>query len=373
MTAFRTLIVLQPTPFCNIDCEYCYLPYRSSTEKMDMDVLGKIAFEVFSSHLVSAPIDFLWHLGEPLAVPISFYEQAFSIIEQIAKDSGAEYSLSFQTNAILINEKWIELFKKYNINIGVSIDGPDFIHNHKRVNRKKRGTHKEVMKGVKLLQKAEIPFSTIMVVTSNSLNYADEICDFFIENKINEIGFNIDEMEGVNDNSSFSNVQTDKFKQFLSRLLLRSVESEGKFRIREFWLNLRPFTAVTKEPFNTTNKPFRIFNFDCKGNYSTYCPELLAAQNSEYNNFYMGNIMKDGLDAIETNPIFLKVKTEVEKGVDLCKKNCEYWAFCGGGAPSNKFFENGTFASTETLMCKFQKKEVVNLLSDHFEQTLQIN
>ena len=228
------------------------------------------------------------------------------------------------------------------------------------------------MRGVKMLQDADIPFSTIMVVTSYSLDYADEICDFFIANNINEIGFNIDELEGCNSHSSFSDVAVDKFRLFLNQLLNRAVNSNGTFRIREFWLNLRPFTAATNDPFNTTNKPFRIFNFDCNGNYSTYCPELLAASSKEYNNFFMGNIMEDGLNAIETNPIFLKVKKEIEKGVQLCKNTCEYWDFCGGGAPSNKFFENGSFATTETLMCKFQKKEVVNLLSEHFEKTLAI-
>jgi uncharacterized protein len=337
-----------------------------------MEVLGKIAFEVFTSKLVTAPIDFLWHLGEPLAVPISYYEQAFSIIKQIADETGIEYSLSFQTNAILINEKWINLIREHNINIGVSIDGPDFIHDQKRVDRKKRGTHKEVMKGVNMLQKAQIPFSTIMVITSKSLDHPDEICDFFIENKINEVGFNIDELEGSNKFSSFSNVEVEKYRFFLNQLLKKSVASEGKFRVREFWLNLRPFTTELTEPFNTTNKPFRIFNFDCKGNYSTYCPELLAASSEEYNNFYMGNIIEDGLDSITTNSIFLKVQEEIEEGVQLCKDTCEYWTFCGGGAPSNKFFENQSFNSTETLMCKFQKKEVVNLMSDFFEKSLMI-
>jgi len=372
MASFRTLIVMQPTPFCNIDCGYCYLPNRSSNHKMEMDVLGKIVMEVFSSKLVSPPIDFLWHLGEPLAVPISFYEQAFSIIHQIGQDRGAEYSLSFQTNAMLINQNWIELIKNNKINIGVSIDGPDFIHDRKRVDRKSNGTHAQVMKGVKMLQDANIPFSTIMVVTKNSLDYPDEICDFFIKNGIDEIGFNIDEVEGSNHSTSFDNVDSIKFRHFIQRMLKRSVESNGQFRVREFWLNIRPFTTDVTEPFNTTNAPFRIFNFDCHGNYSTYCPELLAAKSEEYNNFNLGNIVKDGLDAIERNPTFLRMKDEIDKGVENCKNSCEYWSFCGGGAPSNKFFENGSFSTTETLACKYQKKEVVDLLASHFEQQLSV-
>jgi len=223
-----------------------------------------------------------------------------------------------------------------------------------------------------MLQDANIPFSTIMVVTKNSLDYPDEICDFFIKNGIDEIGFNIDEVEGSNHSTSFDNVDSIKFRHFIQRMLKRSVESNGQFRVREFWLNIRPFTTDVTEPFNTTNAPFRIFNFDCHGNYSTYCPELLAAKSEEYNNFNLGNIVKDGLDAIERNPTFLRMKDEIDKGVENCKNSCEYWSFCGGGAPSNKFFENGSFSTTETLACKYQKKEVVDLLASHFEQQLSV-
>jgi uncharacterized protein len=370
MSSYRTLVVLQPTPFCNIDCGYCYLPNRSSTHKMDLEILRKIILEVFSSKLVNHPIDFLWHLGEPLVVSVEYYKKAFSIISEISKDTGIGYSLGFQTNAILLNEEWIELIKENKINIGVSIDGPDFIHDYQRVDKKKRGTHSQVMKGIRLLQAAKIPFSTIMVISNHSLDYPDEICDFFINNEIGEIGFNIDELEGCNDLSSFSNVEITKYRQFIKRLLERSFESNGKFRVREFWLNMQPFMREIKEPHNTTNTKFGIFNFDSHGNFSTFCPELLSSKSEEYNNFIMGNIMNDGLDSIEKNSIFIKAQDEINKGVEKCKISCEYWSFCGGGSPSNKFYENGNFNTTETLMCRFQKKEVIDLLANHFEQYL---
>ena len=35
-------------------------------------------------------------------------------------------------------------------------------------------------------------------------------------------------------------------------------------------------------------------------------------------------------------------------------------SFCGGGSPGNKFFENGSFASTETSYCKIRYKYLVD-------------
>ena len=99
MSAYRTLIVLQPTTFCNIDCRYCYLPDRLQTNRMSLDVVRRIASEVLSSDLVEAPVAFLWHLGEPLAAPLTFYEAAFAEIDRINQDYQREYIHSFQTNA----------------------------------------------------------------------------------------------------------------------------------------------------------------------------------------------------------------------------------------------------------------------------------
>ena len=37
------LLVVQPTPFCNIDCRYCYLPDRSSKAVVADETLAELA------------------------------------------------------------------------------------------------------------------------------------------------------------------------------------------------------------------------------------------------------------------------------------------------------------------------------------------
>ena len=71
------LLILQPSPFCNIDCDYCYLAERSSTKKMSLEVLHKTLDRVFESGLVGGQLSVVWHAGEPLAVPLAYYEEAF--------------------------------------------------------------------------------------------------------------------------------------------------------------------------------------------------------------------------------------------------------------------------------------------------------
>jgi uncharacterized protein len=49
-------------------------------------------------------------------------------------------------------------------------------------------------------------------------------------------------------------------------------------------------------------------------------------------------------------------------GISRCKKTCRYFAVCGGGSPANKFYENGSFNSTETLKCRLQIQTLTDLI-----------
>src|SRR5215831_16531197 len=60
------LLVLQPTPFCNLDCTYCYLPDRSNRKRMRPEVLERTFARVAESDLVSRPYTVVWHAGEPM-------------------------------------------------------------------------------------------------------------------------------------------------------------------------------------------------------------------------------------------------------------------------------------------------------------------
>ena len=75
------LLVLQPTPFCNIDCTYCYLPNRKSTAKMSLETLALACQRVFESPYLDQHLEVAWHGGEPLTVPISWYEEATALME----------------------------------------------------------------------------------------------------------------------------------------------------------------------------------------------------------------------------------------------------------------------------------------------------
>src|SRR6476646_7930660 len=81
------LLILQPTPFCNIDCQYCYLPNRSEVRTMELDTLWETATKIASEGLLGESVTIVWHAGEPLTLPPQFYADAIQGIRRRIPES----------------------------------------------------------------------------------------------------------------------------------------------------------------------------------------------------------------------------------------------------------------------------------------------
>jgi uncharacterized protein len=363
------LLVIQPTPFCNLDCSYCYLPDRSNKRKITLETLEKAFNWVFSSGLVRQPFTLLWHAGEPMVLPASFYEQATLALER-CNVSGFEVTQSFQTNATLVNDDWCDFIRRRNVQVGVSVDGPDFLNDRHRVTRKGGGTLGQVLRGMRMLHDHDIPFDVITVLTSASLDYPDELFDFYIEHGVTSVAFNVEEIEGPHVASSLSGSGMEqRFRRFYSRFMDLAIFADPPLRVREFDAAQNSI-SYRQQPEQRIQecRPFAILNVDCEGNFSTYSPELLGLSSPRHGSFAIGNVARDSLDAVLAIPRFQALDDEIRRGVDLCQETCRYFPFCGGGPPGNKFFENGDFATTETLSCRLHKKATFDVALDKLEQ-----
>ena len=363
------LLVIQPTPFCNLDCSYCYLPDRQNKRKITVETLEKTLNWVFSSGLVRQPFTLLWHAGEPMVLPASFYEEATLALER-SNVSPFEVTQSLQTNATLVNEAWCDFIRRRKIQVGVSVDGPDFLNDRHRTTRKGGGTLDRVLHGMRLLRDHNIEFDVITVLTSASLDYPDELFDFYIEHGVTSVAFNVEEIEGPHVKSSLSGIGMElRFRRFYSRFIDLVLASDPPLRVREFDF-ARNSISYHQQPNARTQecRPFAILNVDYEGNFSTYSPELLGLSSPKHGSFALGNVTQDSLESVLQIPRFRALDDEIRRGVDLCQETCRYFPFCGGGPPGNKFFENGDFATTETLSCRLHKKATFDVALDKLER-----
>ena len=111
-------------------------------------------------------------------------------------------------------------------------------------------------------------------------------------------------------------------------------------------------------------------NVDCYGDFSTFSPELLGQPTEKYGTFNFGNVIKHGLFDATVNPAFQKVLEDIEAGNKKCAETCPYWKGCGGASPSNKYYENGTFDSTETSNCRSTVQIPMQIVLDDLGKTM---
>lgn len=133
------IVVVQPTPFCNINCSYCYLPERSNKSVMQQSTVRVLFEQIFASGWASEELTVIWHAGEPLVVPPAFYESAFRTIAALCPGS-VRVRHSMQTNGMLLSTEWCDLFKRWHVGVGVSIDGSKRFNDAHRLTRTGRST-----------------------------------------------------------------------------------------------------------------------------------------------------------------------------------------------------------------------------------------
>lgn len=374
---FIQLLIVQPTPFCNIQCDYCYLPGRDLPARLERDTFRELLQKVFASGLVGERLSVVWHAGEPLVLPLSYYADLFKVIDQLSIPRSRLHH-SIQTNGMLISEPWCEFIQQEDINLGVSIDGPAFLHDRHRKDRQGRGTHERAMKGIELLKSRNIDFHVIAVVTSDALEHPDEIFDFFLELGVRRLGFNVEEMEGENRTSSLINRRLEtRIRSFWTRLFERQQQAGGVVQIREFESAYgsivkapQPLTAELSMQRSSQVAPFGIVSMDWQGNLTSFSPELVGMKSMHYGDFNFGNIRQGDLLDLRRVPKFQRVASDIYAGVKRCEHSCEYFSLCGGGAPSNKYFENGSFDSTETMYCRTSIQMPIDIVLADLENRL---
>jgi uncharacterized protein len=375
---FVDLLVIQPTPFCNINCSYCYLPDRTNSKKITATIVEHAIRSLIKSQLLGKEVTIVWHAGEPLTLPPNFYRPLFDLISELVRSLNVSVRHSIQTNGTLLTQEWCDFINEHQIRIGVSVDGPQPIHDANRKTRSGRGTFDNVIRGIKLLRQNDIPYHAIAVVTQATLADPEGFFAFFYNNGFFNLGLNIEEVEGAHRQSSiFGDTLYRDAINFYTTLFDLYIASDRHMAIREFD---RSMNAILRNPetLDITSllieshliNPMSIISIDYQGNFSTFSPELIGQKSEEYNNFILGNVLDSDFAIAEKSTLLKKMSDDIIKGVNKCKRECDYFYICGGGAPSNKFFENMTFNSSETNYCKYNIKIPSGIVLTYLEQKI---
>lgn len=167
---------------CNLRCSYCYyLEKAKMYTRHNSPVMSDQMLEEYISQYISAQttpdVLFCWHGGEPLLRPLSFYRKAMQLQSQYAK--GRNISNIIQTNGTLITDEWARFFRQHGFLIGVSLDGPQHLHDVYRKTPQDQGSWERVMRGVSLLNKYGVEWNAMAVVNDVIAQHPLEFYRFF--------------------------------------------------------------------------------------------------------------------------------------------------------------------------------------------------
>src|SRR5437879_1352753 len=152
-----SLLIKPASAVCNLDCSYCFYldreadPYQALPgRRMTAETIERLVDTyLFYSYPNSA---FAFQGGEPTLAGLAFFEKVVELEKRYGR-GGQTVSNALQTNGILIDDNWCRLLKEYNWLVGISIDGPELMHDRYRVNKHGGGTWKKVMRALETLQK----------------------------------------------------------------------------------------------------------------------------------------------------------------------------------------------------------------------------
>lgn len=169
-------IMIVPTMGCPANCSYCWNS-ETVSHVMTNDTMDEIV--EWLKDFKEEPVTFTFHGGEPLLAGYDFYEHALNNLS--AQLSHLYPAYAIQTNLWLMDDKLAKLFKKYDIPVGSSLDGP------KELNDTQRGIgyFDKTLEGYETATKHGLNVSFISTFTNYSIKHKEEIFEFFKENSLN--------------------------------------------------------------------------------------------------------------------------------------------------------------------------------------------
>lgn len=177
-----TSVLVKPSgPDCNLNCTYCFylekekLFPETKVHRMSPQIQEEMIRQVMQQS--GDGVSIAWQGGEPALMGLNFYKRAIEL--EMKYGHGQGVTNSFQTNGTLLTEEWADFFKKYEWLVGLSLDGPQHIHDRYRHDKGEQPTWEKVEGVARMLLDRGVAVNAMCCITSYSANYATEIYNYY--------------------------------------------------------------------------------------------------------------------------------------------------------------------------------------------------
>lgn len=331
---------------CNQRCKYCYEFRRKGTDlsaKLDIanvKVLIQMVYRLFKD--ADARFQFILHGGEPFLNSMETVEQFLSTLRYYNKLAGKLlFDVGIQTNATLIDDKWLDLLDEYNDlmpekMLSISIDGPKEINDNVRLYKDGTSTFDTLKVVFDLIKKRSFNFSVVSVIGTHNYNKAQDVYNFIKElnPKIAKFipCYNTDK-DGNFENFGISPIEFSSFLCDMFDLWVGDCFVDNKL------FALEPFVSLLMK-FNKQKSAYCIYSLEKCDNFLCLYPsgDLFLCENYDIENkpsdVYLGNVYKFSdetfKDVIEHPKNFCDYSNLYDDLMSKCK-DCKVFNICSGG------------------------------------------
>jgi uncharacterized protein len=343
-------------PLCNLRCEYCFYTEKEALfpqvqeYRMSDEVLTAYTRSYINSQ--NGPeVTFAWQGGEPTLLGIDFFRNAIRFQEQYRGAKRIKNTL--QTNGVLLDDEWCEFLARHEFLIGLSLDGPQDIHDRYRLDRGGRGTFENVMKGLELLKKHRVDFNILTCVTRESSSRGMDVYRFLkdqgveyiqfipvVERTANsraeQLGLQLATPPATNGltpdvNVTGWTVEPETYGDFLTGIFDEWVRNDvGSVFVMTFEWALASWMGVPT--YACTFSPWcgRAIVIEHNG-------DVYSCDHYVYPDYHLGNILNGDLKEMVDSPRQVAFGKEKETSLPGYCRKCEVLSACRGGCPKHRF------------------------------------
>jgi len=334
----RIELIFKTVERCNIDCTYCYY-FNGGNDSYEnyKPYINKETIENITQFLIQGAKDFGLkevifdlHGGEPMMQKKSEFDE---MLTYFRRELSPYVNLIFgmQTNGILVDDEWIELFSKHDVHVGVSIDGPKLYNDKYRIDHRGKGTYDSVVKGIRLLQDAaekglvNTPGALCVVNPDHDI---DKIFNHFYHD------LNLDAMDFLlpdYDHQSFDSTRLPDYSKALCKMFDLWVENGfDKIYIRTIRSLLKRLSGTKLSGiFGFTEQAYTGMAFVIQNN-GDLNPDDLLRTTPFWKKYKTLNVKDTTLREFLNDSVIQEVNNQSRRIPDKCVQCC-WGKVCGGG------------------------------------------
>lgn len=339
-------VLAKPTgAICNLGCAYCYYLDKEALYPGDRFRMAETVTEEYIRQTISMhrtpEVSIAWQGGEPTLMGVGFFRKVMALEQKYGRP-GQTIANSIQTNGTLLTDEWGEFLAQHDFLVGISIDGPQPLHDAYRVDKKGGGTFEKVMKGLQLLQKHGVKHNILTTVNRVNGDYPLEVYRFLrdelsaewiqfipIVERIDTTGA-ADDLRGTA--TSNRSVRPEQFGAFLATVFDEWVRNDvGKVFVQTF-------EAAVANWAGLPSSGLCVFDETCgQGVALEHNGDLYSCDHYVDPDYRLGNITE--------TPIGELVVSERQHSFGLAKRDslpeycrkCDVLFACRGECPKNRF------------------------------------